>query len=82
MRNSTTIRITPYAPDGMTQAHPLQAQWSLGFLTGVAVFGRTFDPLKNVDAQSVLTWMDNYCQANPRDSIATAAADFVLQHPR
>jgi len=65
----------------MTQEHPLQAQWVLGFLTGVGMFGRTFDPLKKVDAQGVVAWMDNYCQANPLDSIATAAADFVLQQP-
>ena len=67
--------------DGLARDHPLQVQWVFGFLTGVGVFGRTFDPLKNVDAQGVLAWMDNYCQANPIDSIATAAADFVLQHP-
>jgi hypothetical protein len=72
----------PAPGGGMTQDHPLQAQWVLGFLTGVGVFGRTFDPLKNVDAQGVVAWMDNYCQANPLDSIGTAAADFVLQHPR
>jgi len=55
---------------GMTQEHPLQAQWVLGFLTGVGMFGRTFDPLKKVEAQGVVAWMDNYCRsiASPRRS--------------
>ncbi len=61
------------------------AQWILGFLSGAADVGvsngMNLDPLKGVDADGVLGWMDNYCQAHPLSQIVDAAESFSHVHP-
>jgi hypothetical protein len=63
-------------------------QWVLGFASGVAegyhlgTNRKGFDPLTGIDAQGVWAWIDNYCRTHPLDSVQTAAANFVLAHPR
>jgi hypothetical protein len=57
-------------------------QWVLGFLSGIGFVGDGGDnPLNGVDAAAVWGWMDNYCQAHPLESIATAAKNFYQVHP-
>jgi hypothetical protein len=58
-------------------------QWILGFLSGVAFMGSgpETNPLNGLDAQAVWAWIDNYCQAHPLDSIATAGIAFFHAHP-
>jgi hypothetical protein len=63
------------------------ANWALGYLSGVAVWGfdRTMGhkaPLRGMDADGVLYWLDNYCHVNPTNKFTDALAAFVEQHPR
>ncbi len=51
-------------------------QWVLGFLSSAAM-SYDIDPLKDVDADGVWAWFDNYCQANPLTSITQAAVAFL-----
>jgi len=61
----------------------LKEQWVLGFLSGVGfVHERGDDPLRGMDVQGVLAWIDNYCRAHPIEPISTAAAAFKFAHPR
>jgi hypothetical protein len=46
--------------------------WILGFLTGTNAFSDE-DFLEQTDSRSVWAWVDNYCRAQPLDSLATAA---------
>jgi hypothetical protein len=63
-----------------------QEQWVFGFLTGVGSAGvylpSKVNPLQGVDANAVLAWMDNYCQAHPLENVGSAAGAFVVAHPR
>jgi hypothetical protein len=46
--------------------------WLLGYLSGVSVaLGVRFLPSTN--AASIEAWMDNYCRANPLDSVGEGA---------
>lgn len=56
-------------------------QWVVGFLSGVGFEG-VEDPLNGVDSDAVWAWMDNYCRADPLDSIGKAAGAFDNAHPR
>jgi hypothetical protein len=55
--------------------HADATQWVLGFLSGVSASGPV---LKQSDHNAIELWIDNYCQANPLDKLATAAAKLVL----
>lgn len=70
-----------------TLDHYLLEQWVLGFIAGAAYespdsASEHLDPLRNVDAQAVWAWMDNYCRASPLDEIVNGAEVFIAQHPR
>src|ERR1700760_695021 len=58
-----------------------EGAWVLGFLSGFgsAWLGRPekVDPLNAVTADEIFSWMDNYCEARPRDPITRAALAFV-----
>jgi hypothetical protein len=45
--------------------------WILGFLTGANAFSDE-DFLEQTDSHSVWAWVDNYCRAQPLDSLAQA----------
>ncbi len=47
------------------------AQWVQGYLSGTAD-NLNINP-KETDSDSVLIWLDNYCQANPQHSVLEAA---------
>lgn len=59
----------------------LDAQWILGFLSGVAHYDGSLDPMHGVDAEGVFGWIDNYCRAHPIEQIVTASAAFIFAHP-
>lgn len=56
--------------------------WALGFLSAVGVYSVNLDPLRGVDSDAVLYWLDNYCQARPTDRFVDAVKAFIQQHPR
>lgn len=62
---------------------PLAQTWVLGFLS--AMDGATHyishdtKRLRHVDVDSVDGWLDDYCRANPADTIALAAARLTNQ---
>lgn len=54
-------------------------KWLLGFLSGMnrgyAINHKGHDPLeKIVSYKQLFDWMDNYCQANPKQDIADGGA--------
>jgi hypothetical protein len=59
----------------------LDLAWVLGFLSGIGSTG-IGDPLRQMDADGVAAWIDNYCRAHPIKAIADAVAEFLGAHPR
>jgi hypothetical protein len=66
-------------PEAEAIGHPRKAS-ALNLVLGL-LFGRAsqsdFDTLQSVDVASVAAWMDNYCEANPLDTIIRGA--YVLE---
>lgn len=50
-------------------------QWVLGYVTAYGYYG-TYD-LRDVDAQAMFAWIDNYCQQNPLEDIEAAAQKLI-----
>lgn len=53
--------------------------WLLGFVSGYNVYGPepTGGAAAGVDSTGILAWVDQYCAANPLDSVVTAAIKLV-----
>ena len=49
--------------------------WVLGYVSSYGYYGSK--TLKEVDSQALISWMDNYCQANPLDSISDGAKQLI-----
>src|ERR1051325_9049646 len=58
------------------------ANWALGYLSGAAVFSTHLDPLKGLDSDAVLYWLDNYCRAQPLETFPHAVRAFAREHPK
>lgn len=43
--------------------------WLMGFMTGLNFDGRGKNLLSKVSAEQIFLWMDNYCKANPLDTV-------------
>jgi hypothetical protein len=56
--------------------------WTLGYLSGAAVFSLSLNPLKSLDSDAVLYWIDNYCRSHPLDKLTFALKAFVDEHPK
>ena len=52
-------------------------QWTLGFLSGIGFVGRRGEPLRGLAPQDVAEWLDKYCGANPKETIAHATEMFA-----
>jgi hypothetical protein len=50
----------------------------MGLMTGMAL-SENDDVLKITDADSVLLWMDQYCQTHPLDMITTGGMRLVME---
>jgi hypothetical protein len=62
-----------------------QGNWVLGYFSALnlwGVIGRDNDALKNVDANAIYHWLDNYCQANPLETIASAVGNLARELDR
>jgi hypothetical protein len=58
-------------------------QWTIGHLSGVAVYSENLNPLEGLHADAVWYWLDNYCRANPIKSLSKDALPaFIDEHPR
>jgi hypothetical protein len=51
-----------------------QGVWVLGFVSG---YGYSGPAMAHTDAEAIASWIDNYCQKNPLESIAEAAGRLV-----
>jgi hypothetical protein len=53
--------------------------WVLGYVTGYNRYGLAIDSnvAHGTNAAGIIGWIDNYCRANPLDSIAAAAESLV-----
>jgi hypothetical protein len=68
--------------DRASDNHFWMGNWALGFLSGVALYSGGLNPLKGLDANTVVYWLDNYCQVHPTDDFVDALRAFIRQHPR
>jgi hypothetical protein len=56
--------------------------WALGFVSGSNVARAkedAIDILKDVDAEGLLSWIDNYCRSKPLELFPIAAAYLVIE---
>ena len=51
--------------------------WVLGFVSGFIWSGSA--ELKSTDTASIFLWIDNYCKANPLETIAHASQELVKE---
>jgi hypothetical protein len=51
----------------------LNAQWVAGYLSGANMEETGPEALRGIDFEGMVAWIDNYCQANPLEFVATAA---------
>ncbi|MEM5382732.1 hypothetical protein VSR68_03890 [Paraburkholderia phymatum] len=51
--------------------------WLLGYLSGLAT-GTRVDILRDTDYDSLMVWMDNYCNAHPLERVSGGAAQLYL----
>jgi hypothetical protein len=56
-------------------------QWVTGYISGIATQSPDLDPLRGVDGDALIAWMDNTCQAHPLIRIVDAANLFIKEHP-
>jgi hypothetical protein len=56
-------------------------QWAAGYISGRASQSTDLDPLRGIDWDGLMTWMDNTCRAQPLIRIVDAADKFVVEHP-
>lgn len=55
--------------------------WVMGYLSGVAMT-KGSDFLRDLDGDSVFLWYDQYCQANPLDTLVDASEKLVKERHR
>ncbi len=55
----------------------LYATWVLGFVSGTGFASR--GDLRQTDSSGIAAWIDNYCQANPLETIEGASASLVSE---
>ena len=53
-------------------------RWLTGYLSGFSV-AQDIDVLVDADLKSLSLWMDNYCRANPLDSISDGGLALFLE---
>jgi len=52
--------------------------WLAGFMTGAAMLSNK-DILAGTDQQSIVLWMDNWCQANPLKAVSSGGNVLFLE---
>ncbi|RYH67704.1 MAG: hypothetical protein EON54_03815 [Alcaligenaceae bacterium] len=52
--------------------------WVAGYMSGLAA-GTDKDFLNGMDEDSIMLWIDNYCQANPLESVPGASLKLGFQ---
>lgn len=50
--------------------------WFLSYMSGLAI-GPKKDILKNAKTDSVVSWVDNFCSANPLNSLYSASTELI-----
>ena len=64
--------------DGRTSRNQVLEGWLLGFITGYNHYGSGTRGLKQGgNATALLGWIDQYCEANPLDSLYAAALKLI-----
>lgn len=52
--------------------------WLLGYMNGLVSYSDK-DALKNIDPESMLLWVDKYCQANPLKKLNEAGSALFFE---
>lgn len=74
---ATAVFGGPDCGNWIKEPTPSRKSWLLGFLSGLNVLHdelnrKPDDPLDQIgSSQQIVLWMDNYCQANPLERVAT-----------
>jgi hypothetical protein len=70
------------APNPNAVVSLMNLSWVSGFLSGIGFIHRNGDdPLKGLDREAVIGWIDNYCATHPLENIGVAAGAFYFAHP-
>jgi len=68
--------------------HVQQTAWVLGYITAFNTWGPfgvnsgtqvVSDVSKGVDVDGILAWIDNWCRANPLDTVSWAAGQLMVE---
>jgi hypothetical protein len=59
--------------------HDVFRKWVLGFVSGVNFENTDGDFLKNMDADALTAWVDNYCRRNPLHGIVQAMLALIQE---
>ena len=75
-----TMSCGVWVKDRQEKGWPMTANiaWLVGYLSGLAS-GSAKDILRTTDGESVLLWVDNYCQKNPLKDVDDAGFDLFLE---
>ena len=65
-----------YDHAGNTRDHLAHLNWIKGFITGIN-WAKDSDIAKDLDIETVRSWVDAYCRKNPLQSIAHASEELV-----
>lgn len=65
-----------WTQDRRTDKYPAALGWALGFISSYNHYMNK-DVFGNADALAVAGWIDNYCAANPLDSVYNASIELV-----
>jgi hypothetical protein len=53
--------------------------WVIGFLSGINLASDKPDALVGTDYHGAMAWLDNYCKANPLNTITEASVKLIDQ---
>lgn len=62
-----------------SQRSQLWKGWVLGFVSGANVYDVNPELLRQVDAPVIYIWVDNYCRANPLDTVNDAVVGLIQE---
>lgn len=56
--------------DNWAERKSFDANWIIGFMTGLST-ASSKEFLNDIDDNSIMLWIDNYCRNNPLDSLSS-----------
>ena len=57
-----------------------EESWVVGFLSGAGAYAKGRNPLHELEAIDILTYVDDFCTAHPDQQMVAAAIAFMDSH--